>query len=170
MRHLRSRSAHGLDWNITAMLEMAFHLLAFFVLTFRPLPAEPQISLRLPPPLAARPASVEPPGPVDLQAALPAGVDTLILAVGKTVGGALDYAVGEQRLASLTALETRLRQVFADPRQPFRQVVLEIDGDVAYEQVLAVVERCTRQRLPGGARLERLSLVEKSSAPRQGTL
>jgi biopolymer transport protein ExbD len=170
MRYLRSRSAPSVEWNITAMLDLAFQLLAFFVLTFRPSPAEPQISLRLPPPLAVRPASVEPPGPVDLPAAGPAGVETLRLGVGKTAGGALDYAVGEQRVSSLTALEARLRQVFADPRQPFRQVVLEIDGEVAYEQVLAVVERCTRQRLPGGARLERLSLVEKSPVARQGTL
>ena len=34
------------------MLDMAFQLLAFFVLTFRQTPVEGQISLRLPPPQA----------------------------------------------------------------------------------------------------------------------
>ncbi len=34
------------------MLDMAFQLLAFFVLTFRQAPLEGQISLRLPPPQA----------------------------------------------------------------------------------------------------------------------
>ena len=35
--------------NVTAMLDMAFQLLAFFVLTFRPPPGEDQIYLKLPP-------------------------------------------------------------------------------------------------------------------------
>ena len=35
--------------NVTAMLDMAFQLLAFFVLTFKPPPAEAQIFLKLPP-------------------------------------------------------------------------------------------------------------------------
>ena len=34
------------------MLDMAFQLLTFFILTFRPAPIEGQISLRLPPPAA----------------------------------------------------------------------------------------------------------------------
>src|SRR5580700_1399095 len=35
--------------NVTAMLDMAFQLLAFFILTFRPPPGEDQIYLKLPP-------------------------------------------------------------------------------------------------------------------------
>ncbi len=38
-----------MELNVTAMLDMAFQLLAFFVLTFKPPPAEFQIYLKLPP-------------------------------------------------------------------------------------------------------------------------
>ncbi len=36
------------ELNMAAMLDMAFQLLAFFILTFRPSPVESQISLRMP--------------------------------------------------------------------------------------------------------------------------
>ena len=38
-----------MELNVTAMLDMAFQLLAFFVLTFKPPPGEDQIYLKLPP-------------------------------------------------------------------------------------------------------------------------
>ena len=45
----RRRSEEDVELNVTAMLDMAFQLLAFFVLTFRPPPGEAQIYLKLPP-------------------------------------------------------------------------------------------------------------------------
>ncbi len=49
-RRLKRHNPSEVELNLAAMLDMAFQLLAFFVLTFRPPPAESQISLRLPPP------------------------------------------------------------------------------------------------------------------------
>ena len=45
----KGKSDEEVTLNVTAMLDMAFQLLAFFVLTFRPPPAEAQIFLKLPP-------------------------------------------------------------------------------------------------------------------------
>ena len=45
----RQHSAEDVELNVTAMLDMAFQLLAFFVLTFRPGPFEPAVQLHLPP-------------------------------------------------------------------------------------------------------------------------
>jgi biopolymer transport protein ExbD len=165
----RSHCAQGVELNVTAMLDMAFQLLAFFVLTFKPSPVESQLSLRLPTARPVRHTTDAAPDPIGIDAYVPSGVDTLRLGIWKTSGGATDYAVDEQRLTSLGALESRLRQIFAAPDQPFRQVLLEIDGDVAYEQVLAVMEKCTRQKLPGGVPLDRLSLAERPTASSQGT-
>jgi len=47
MRHRRSQEE--VELNVTAMLDMAFQLLAFFILTFKPPPVEGSIALRLPP-------------------------------------------------------------------------------------------------------------------------
>ncbi len=40
------------ELNLAAMLDMAFQLLAFFILTFKPAPTEGYIALRMPPPQA----------------------------------------------------------------------------------------------------------------------
>ncbi len=45
----RRSSNEDVELNVTAMLDMAFQLLAFFVLTFKPPPGEDQIYLKLPP-------------------------------------------------------------------------------------------------------------------------
>ena len=45
----KRRSDEDVTLNVTAMLDMAFQLLAFFILTFRPPPGEDQIYLKLPP-------------------------------------------------------------------------------------------------------------------------
>ena len=51
-RKRKRRSQSDVELNLAAMLDMAFQLLTFFILTFRPAPIEGQISLRLPPPQA----------------------------------------------------------------------------------------------------------------------
>src|SRR5260370_34109948 len=50
-RHKRKRPPEDVQLNLAAMLDMAFQLLAFFILTFRPAPVEGQINLNLPPPV-----------------------------------------------------------------------------------------------------------------------
>ena len=160
MGRVRVRSVDGVELNVTAMLDMAFQLLAFFVLTFRPAADEGQISLRLPPPLAIKPPGDVPGRPI-VELHPPTGVETLLLGIFHSPGGAIDYALGDTRFASLGALDLGLKQVFSDPNQPFRQVVVAIDEDVPYEQVLRLVERCTRQKMPGGSPLGKLSLVER---------
>src|SRR6187401_3285470 len=48
-RHKKKKSEE-VQLNLAAMLDMAFQLLAFFILTFRPSPVEGQLLLNLPPP------------------------------------------------------------------------------------------------------------------------
>ena len=50
-RHHRRRSKKGVELNLAAMLDMAFQLLTFFILTFRPAPIEGHLALNLPPPI-----------------------------------------------------------------------------------------------------------------------
>src|SRR5207245_5772352 len=45
----KKKGSENVEFNLAAMLDMAFQLLAFFILTFRPAPVEGQISLRMPP-------------------------------------------------------------------------------------------------------------------------
>ena len=65
---------------MASMLDMAFQLLTFFILTFRPAPMEGQISLRLPPPLPVT-KGTEPVGSDTTNTNPVKGVDTLTISV-----------------------------------------------------------------------------------------
>src|SRR4029079_2665392 len=61
IRSGRRGSQEGVELNLAAMLDMAFQLLAFFILTFQPAPVEGEISLRMPRPTAVSAVPGAPP-------------------------------------------------------------------------------------------------------------
>lgn len=160
-RRKRKKTDEDVELNLAAMLDMAFQLLAFFILTFRPPPAEGQVSLRLPPPQAvAVKGAVEPAGGETNQDA-PAGLNTLTISVfADTASGRVGYRVGEGDVSGLTALDNRLKEIFADTGNPFDQVIIQVSSNLPYEKLMEVVDICTHQTLPGGQKLSKLSFVE----------
>jgi biopolymer transport protein ExbD len=162
MSHKKKK--HGssdVEVNITAMLDMAFQLLSFFILTFKPAPVEGQISLRLPPPLAVNnPNAPKKAGQDTSSSDAPKGVDTLTVSVVSQGGGAPSYAVGERPVFTIAALENELGKIFSDKGNPFEQVIVQVGSEVMYESLMKVVEACAKQKLPDGSKLSKLSLVE----------
>jgi biopolymer transport protein ExbD len=153
--------------NVTAMLDMAFQLLTFFILTFRPAPIEGQISLRLPPPQAvATAAKNAQKAGSDYKNTNPVqGVNTLTISVfaDPKTGAIQSLGVGETQVPGLAALSGRLKDVFADPGNPFDQVIIQVSDTCRYDELMKVVEICTRQVLPDGQKLSKLSFVELPS-------
>ena len=145
---------------MAAMLDMAFQLLTFFILTFRPAPIEGQISLRLPPPQPVT-KGIEQAGS-DINNTNPAkGVDTLTISVFADKSGDIgSLGVGETGVANLTALELRLMQIFADPDNSFEQVIIQVGSNLRYDALMKIVDICTRLKLPSGEKLSKLSFVE----------
>ncbi len=151
-----------MELNLAAMLDMAFQLLTFFILTFRPAPVEGQISLRMPP---AQPVS---PVKNAVQAGDNAanddpvqGLNSLVISVvPNTAGGIGSMAIGEGLVATLTGLNDRLKAVLADQASPFDQVVIQVGSGLRYDALMGVVDVCTRQKLPNGQKLTKLSFVE----------
>jgi hypothetical protein len=151
---------------MAAMLDMAFQLLTFFILTFRPAPVEGQISLRMPPAQPVTPqqnavqagASADNTNPVQ-------GLDTLVISVlPNAAGGIGSLALGEGVVATLAGLNDRLKTVLTDQASPFEQVVIQVGSGLRYDALLSVVDVCTRQRLPDGRKLTKLSFVELPDA------
>jgi biopolymer transport protein ExbD len=160
------RPQADVELNMASMLDMAFQLLTFFILTFRPAPIEGQISLRLPPPQPVT-KGVEPAGS-DLTNTNPAkGVETLTISVFADKSGQIgSLGVGESGMpgsspdAKLAALQSRLQEIFADKDNSFAQVIIQVGSPLRYEALMKVVDICTRLKLPGGQRLSKLSFVE----------
>jgi biopolymer transport protein ExbD len=158
-RRYRRQQAE-VELNMASMLDMAFQLLAFFILTFRPAPIEGQISLRLPPPQPVT-KGVEKAG-ADITNTNPAmGVDTLTISVFSDPAGDIgSLGVGETGVPNLTALESRLQQIFADPANSFEQVIIQAGSNLRYNALMKVVDICTHLKLPSGQKLSKLSFVE----------
>ena len=161
-RHRKRRSRSGVELNLAAMLDMAFQLLAFFILTYRPSPVEGQISLRLPP---AQPVVVVSEGKAagrDLEKINPVqGLNTLTISViaDRSTGEIQRLAVGEAAVSGIAALDGRLKQVFSDPGNPFDQVIIQVGDSCRYDALMKVVDVCTHQVLPDGEKLSKLSFV-----------
>lgn len=162
----KRRNQAEVELNLAAMLDMAFQLLAFFLLTFRPAPIEGQISLRLPPPqgiVAAK--NAQKPGE-DLKNTNPIeGVNTLTISVfaDPKTGEIQSLGVGETPVPGLAALDGKLKDVFADPNNPFDQVIIQVSDTCRYDELMKVVDICTHQVLPKGQKLSKLSFVELPS-------
>jgi hypothetical protein len=69
-------------------------------------------------------------------------------------------AVGEAVMTSLPALDRKLAAVLSDPGSGFDQVIIQVDSRLYYDALMQVIDVCTRQKLPSGEQLTKLSFVE----------
>lgn len=163
-RHRRQQG--DVELNLAAMLDMAFQLLTFFILTFKPSPVEGQISLRLPPPQPVATVKTDKQAGDDTSDISPvAGIDSLIISIFPNAAGQLGtLAIGETNIGGLPDLETKLRTILKDPDSPFKQVIIQVGGGLHYEELMKVIDVCTRQTLADGEKLTKLSFVELPDA------
>ena len=166
-RHRRRKSA-TVDLNLAAMLDMAFQLLTFFILTFRPAPVEGQLGLHLPPPVAtAKPqqemttdAGNEGPELSDLET-----LDLQITAddqgdVSIIKEGMRPLIKGRLGPNNLDSLYQQLKTRFETQQIPLDRVQLAVDERLRYEELMKIVDVCTKQVLPDGKNLQRISFIE----------
>lgn len=162
-RRKKKPANEEVELNLAAMLDMAFQLLTFFILTFNPPPVEGQISLRLPPPkpVDAKVAGAKPPGADQNSKDAVKSVSTLVISAFADQGGQLgSMGVGEEGVATLPALDEKLKKIFNDPSVPFEQVIIQVGSALKYEELMKVVEVCAKQKMPDGKPLSKLSFVE----------
>ncbi len=164
-RRRKRHSGEEVELNLAAMLDMAFQLLTFFILTFKPAPMEGQVSLRLPPPqaVATKAANAQKAGQDESNKNPIQGVNTLVISVfasGDGAGQRVSYAVGESQVTGLHELDRKLQTVFSDAGNPFDQVIIQATSNLVYDRLMEVVEVCTHQTLPDGKKLSKLSFVE----------
>ncbi len=165
-RHKRRKRNQGdVELNLAAMLDMAFQLLTFFILTFRPSPVEGQVDLRLPPPQpvtninAGQQAGADETNPNPIQ-----GLNSLVITVmGNANGGIEAIALGENSVSNLALLESRIHSILADKGSGFDQVIIQVGSSLHYDQLMKVVDICTRAKLPNAQKLSKLSFVELPS-------
>ncbi len=158
----RNRTTATVELNLTAMLDMAFQLLAFFILTFRTAPNEGQVVFNLPPAAPLKNTTTLDLGGEHSLDSPPQGADTLVVRLHGGQSGRIEQlAIGDRNLPSLDRLKTELLADIANPKTNFGQVILQIDSNVRYENVMQVIDLCRRAKYCDGRPLSSLSLVER---------
>lgn len=165
MSRRKKKKKHGsesVELNLAAMLDMAFQLLTFFILTFKPAPVEGQVTLRMPPP---QPTTVvaggKKAGADDKSKDLLKGLNTLVISVFANKEGKIaSMAIGETTVGGLARLNDHLKTQLSDAASPFEQVIIQAGSGLRYDALMDVINVCTNQKLPNGQPLTKLSFVE----------
>ena len=179
----RRRSDEEVTLNVTAMLDMAFQLLAFFVLTFRPPPVEAQIFLKLPPaqPVAGLTGSQKAGSEdtKDSKDVKPTKSLTVTL-LDRGTGSITDVQVGIPSVAMKAIpyndLESELKVYFRAKDESeaggqkgaqgdYEQVVINASPTLRWDEVMKVMELCTKFTTAGGNKLPEVSLVAAGEDP-----
>lgn len=165
-RHRRDQGS--VEMNLAAMLDMAFQLLTFFILTFRPAPIEGQLSLHMPPPVPqtkVEAAAIDKSGAgsevqldietLHLQVTADATGDVAAVSVEKTAA-----LQGPADQDGLQVLERKLHSIFEIQHVPFDRVQIAVDGKLRYGELMKIIDVCSRQKKHDGEFLRKISFTE----------
>jgi len=166
-RRRRKRDQGSVEMNLAAMLDMAFQLLTFFILTFRPAPIEGQLALNLPPPVPQ--TNVDPTLKFDKGNEDVLAMDTLYLNVvadthgdvkemkGKTNDMILEGRLDEE---NIQRLDRKLKSMFAEQQTTYDRIQIAVDGRLRYGELMKIIDVCHRQHLPDGTTMQKISFTE----------
>lgn len=166
-RHRKKRGNANVELNLAAMLDMAFQMLAFFVLTFKPAPTEGQLSMNLPPPVAITNADQKP-DENNSGGGEGGSENTLNIFITANDRGDADVvkiglrpiSKGALNKVALRTLGDELKTMFGDALIPFDRIQLAVAPGLRYDELMKIVDVCTKQKLPSGEMLQRISFVE----------
>ena len=141
-RHRRTGLPEDVFFPVTPFLDMAFQLLAFFILTFRPPSGETRLDLYLPSTPAALPSSpAGGAGPVDLD---DPGLDAdLVVRVAIGPDRVPAISLGETPIADSDDLQKRLRAYAGLLEDRSLRVRLEAPDSLPYEVAARLIGACS---------------------------
>lgn len=146
---------HGPELQVAPMLDMAFQLLAFFILTYRAPSAEARIDLDLPrAPIALPGAASGRTSPGESSSVVE---DTLTVAARSDDRGRLEgLKLDDLELKDLRELSNRLARYKAAIEPKPLRVIFRADEGLKYEEAARIIEACS------AVGLGTLSLAEPS--------
>jgi biopolymer transport protein ExbD len=137
---IRRSKQTEVEVQITPMLDMAFQLLTFFILTYRPAPVEGQFALNL---LPAQPVAAVDAAPTDAKADVSdvaVALRTLTTTLrADDVGELGPITIGDNELAGVDDLRAYLEGLKKE-ETAFDQVLLQIDPHLRYQSLITVMD------------------------------
>lgn len=135
----RSRPSTDVEVPLTPMLDVAFQLLTFFILTFKPAPLELQFDLNLLPTTPQTEPEQEPP-PEDSPSDEPPTIRSFqVTLLSDTTGQLRGIELEELRFNDLPSLRERIKSLVDDPDYGFDQALIRTDPDLHWEHLVSVL-------------------------------
>jgi biopolymer transport protein ExbD len=167
-RRRKKRDQGSVEMNLAAMLDMAFQLLTFFILTFRPAPIEGQLAVHMPPPVPTTKVEAGTVDPNKLGTDVQLDLETLHLQVTAGASGDVRQVTleksasidGPMDAAALQTLEKRLQTVFGLQDIPYDRVQIAVDGQLRYGELMKIIDVCSRQKRADGEVVKKISFTE----------
>jgi biopolymer transport protein ExbD len=124
---------------VTPMLDMAFQLLTFFILTYRAAPTEGQFSMNLLPAQKATDISKE--APKDALPSIDATLRTLKTVLRAAPNGLIgEMMLNDQPISGMEELKKELEGFVNDPILSFDQAVISVDPQLKYSELMKVID------------------------------
>jgi biopolymer transport protein ExbD len=124
---------------VTPMLDMAFQLLTFFILTYRPAPTEGQFSMNLLP--AQKTAEISKEQPKDTQQTLDASLRTLKTVLRAAPNGLIgEMTLADKPISGMDELKKELEGFVNDPILSFDQAIISVDPQLKYSELMKVID------------------------------
>jgi biopolymer transport protein ExbD len=140
---LKKRKQDEVELQVTPMLDMAFQLLTFFILTFKSAPTEGQFAMNL---LPAAPAikmdAAAPPNTDAKNNDVPALLKTMTTQLRANPDGTLGKVTLEElEVDGMDQLKVKLAEIL-DPAQKldFEQALIQADPNLKYEELMKVID------------------------------
>jgi biopolymer transport protein ExbD len=127
---------------VAPMLDMAFQLLTFFVLTYRQAPQEGQFVMSLLPAQPATAVGAAAPKDAPASSELPVSLRTLPTTLRAGDGGRIARIVVEKDEIpsdNPRMLEEALLKYLQDPDLPFDQTLIKVDPNLRYSELMTVI-------------------------------
>jgi biopolymer transport protein ExbD len=138
----KRKPPEDVDIPITPMLDMAFQLLTFFILTYHPMPTEGQFAMTMIPASPTTDLRAQAPAePATPNESLPASLRTLPTVLRAADSGTLGrVTIAETDVQGMDALKKELETILKDPTLPFDQALIKVDPNLRYSELMQVID------------------------------
>lgn len=135
----RPRQSTDIEVPLTPMLDVAFQLLTFFILTFKPAPMELQFDLNLLPTTPQTEPEPEPPPEESPSDEPPAIRSFQVRLLSDNTGELTGIELEELRFENLPSLRDRIKGLLEDPDYGFDQALIQAHPDLHWEHLVSVL-------------------------------
>ena len=127
---------------ITPMLDMAFQLLSFFILTYHPAPIEGQFAMNLLPAAPAVKMDAVAPPDTNAKSDLPPQLRTITTQLRANPDGSLGLVTLEElEVNGMDALKLKLQEILNPANKvDFEQALIQADPNLKYEELMKVID------------------------------